>query len=128
MPWELNSDRPIYAQLIEQIELKICSGVYALGSKMPSVRDLAQEAAVNPNTMQKALAKLEEDGLLYTNRTSGRFVTEDAQIVKHVKNRLAQSQISEFLDKMKNLGFDKKEIILIIENILEEDGKNERDS
>lgn len=120
MPWELKSDRPIYAQLIEQLELRICSGVYALGSKMPSVRDLAQEASVNPNTMQRALAKLEEDGLLYTNRTSGRFVTEDIKMVQKVKNKLAQDQIEEFLEKMKRLGFEQKEILNILTTMLEE--------
>ncbi len=130
MPWDLKSDRPIYTQLIEQIELMICSGIYALGTKLPSVRDLAQEAAVNPNTMQKALAKLEEDGLLYTNRTSGRFVTEDADIVKQVKGRLALSQINDFLKKMKNLGFQNKEIISMVENLLEskEDDYHEHNS
>ena len=130
MPWDLKSDRPIYTQLIEQIELMICSGMYELGSKLPSVRDLAQEAAVNPNTMQKALAKLEEDELLYTNRTSGRFVTENSNIVKQVKSRLAQSQINDFLDKMKNLGFKNDEIISLVENILEskEDDDSEYNS
>ncbi|NLO37946.1 MAG: GntR family transcriptional regulator [Ruminiclostridium sp.] len=120
MSWDLKSDRPIYAQLIEQLELKICSGIYALGSKLPSVRDLAQEASVNPNTMQRALAKLEEDGLLYTNRTSGRFVTEDVKMVQKTKNRLAQEQIQEFLEKMKRLGFDQKDILNILANMLEE--------
>lgn len=120
MSWDLKSDRPIYAQLIEQLELKICSGIYALGSKLPSVRDLAQEASVNPNTMQRALAKLEEDGLLYTNRTSGRFVTEDVKMVQKTKNRLAQEQIEEFLEKMKRLGFDQKDILKILAEMLEE--------
>jgi DNA-binding transcriptional regulator YhcF (GntR family) len=120
MSWDLKSDRPIYAQLIEQLELKICSGIYALGTKLPSVRDLAQEASVNPNTMQRALAKLEEDGLLYTNRTSGRFVTEDVKMVQKTKNRLAQEQIQEFLEKMKRLGFDQKDILNILANMLEE--------
>lgn len=114
MPWELKPDRPIYAQLIEQIELKICSGVYALGSKLPSVRDLAQEASVNPNTMQRALSKLEENGLLYTNRTSGKYVTEDVKMVQNVKNRLAQELIHEFLQNMKRLGFDEKKILAVI--------------
>lgn len=120
MSWDLKSDRPIYAQLIEQLELKICSGIYALGSKLPSVRDLAQEASVNPNTMQRALAKLEEDGLLYTNRTSGRFVTEDVKMVQKMKSKLAQEQIEEFLEKMNRLGFDKKEIMNILAEMLEE--------
>ena len=112
MPWDLKSDRPIYAQIIEQIELKICSGIYPLGSKLASVRDLAQEASVNPNTMQRALAKLEEDGLLYTNRTSGRFVTEDVKMIEQVKNKLAQEQVEDFMEKMKRLGFGQKEILV----------------
>ncbi|MGE5614516.1 MAG: GntR family transcriptional regulator [Bacillota bacterium] len=120
MPWELKTDRPIYTQLIEQIELKICSGVYALGSRLPSVRDLAQEASVNPNTMQRALAKLEEDGLIYTSRTSGRFVTEDENVVYKVKNKLALEQARDFLEKMKQLGFESKEILSIVKTMLEE--------
>lgn len=120
MPWELNADRPIYAQLIEQIELKICSGIYAPGSRLPSVRDLAREASVNPNTMQRALAKLEEDGLLYSTRTSGRFVTEDDSVIYQVKNKLAQEQIQDFLKKMKQLGFENKEILSMLKTMLEE--------
>lgn len=123
MSWDLKSDRPIYSQLIEQIELKICSGIFAPGTKLPSVRELAQDAAVNPNTMQRALSKLEEDGLLYTNRTSGRFVTEDVKMIQQAKYRLAQEQISEFLEKMKSLGFDKAETLSIISEMLKEANK-----
>jgi DNA-binding transcriptional regulator YhcF (GntR family) len=118
--WDLKSDRPIYLQLIEQIEIKICSGIFEPGSKLPSVRELAQEAAVNPNTMQKALSILEENGLLYTNRTSGRFITEDAKMIQQAKQKLAQDQISEFIEKMKSLGFDKTETLSIISTMLEE--------
>lgn len=120
MPWDLKSDRPIYAQLVEQIELKICSGIYPLGSRMPSVRDLAQEASVNPNTMQRALAKLEEDGLLYTVRTSGRFVTEDVNMIKQIKSKLAKEHVYEFLEKMTTLGFEHEDILSIITTITEE--------
>jgi DNA-binding transcriptional regulator YhcF (GntR family) len=120
MPWDLKPDRPIYTQLIEQIQLNIFSGVYPLGSKLPSVRDLAQEAAVNPNTMQRALAKLEEDGLIITHRTSGRSITEDANMVKLARNRLAKEQIAEFLEKMKLMGFEKQETLTLITTMLEE--------
>ncbi len=120
MPWELKADRPIYSQLIEQIELKICSGVYPLGSKLPSVRDLAREASVNPNTMQRALSKLEEDGLLYSNRTSGRFVTEDIEKVNQVKNKLAQEHVRVFLKNMTELGFGHDEILSLIKSIAKE--------
>ncbi len=120
MSWDLKSDRPIYTQLIEQIEIKICSGEFPPGSKLPSVRELAQEAAVNPNTMQKALSMLEEDGLLYTNRTSGRYITEDVTLIQQSKNKLAQEQVLEFLEKMKSLGFNTTETLSIISLMLEE--------
>ncbi|HCS73564.1 MAG TPA: GntR family transcriptional regulator [Clostridiales bacterium] len=120
MSWDLKSDRPIYTQLIEQLELRICAGVYPPGGRMPSVRDLAQEASVNPNTMQRALAKLEEDGLLYSHRTSGRFVTEDTSRIRETKSKLAQEQIEEFLQKITDLGFEISEILSIIKKITEE--------
>ncbi|MDP4160096.1 MAG: GntR family transcriptional regulator [Bacillota bacterium] len=120
MPWELKSDRPIYTQLIEQIELMIVSGVYPPGSKLPSVRDMAQEAEVNPNTMQKALVKLEEDGLIITHRTSGRSITEDATMIERAKTKLAQEQVSEFLEKMQLLGFEQHEILTIINHMVKE--------
>lgn len=120
MPWDLKSDRPIYTQLIEKIELKIFSGEYPLGSNLPSVRDLANEASVNPNTMQRALVKLEEDGLIVTHRTKGRTITEDADMIKRAKNRLAKTQIAEFLEKMKLMGFDKDEVLVLINDIIEE--------
>lgn len=111
MAWDLKSDRPIYTQLVEQIELMICSGIYPVGSKLPSVRDFAKEAGVNPNTMQRALAKLEEDGLVNTNRTSGKFVTEDRKMIEQVKNKLAKEHIKDFLNKMAELGFDSEDVI-----------------
>ena len=111
MAWELKSDRPIYTQLIEQIGHLIVSGVYRPGDKLPSVRDLASEAAVNPNTMQKALSELERSGLIYTNRTSGRYITEDNKMIDEMKHSLAKEQLAEFLEKMKQLGFEKQEIL-----------------
>jgi DNA-binding transcriptional regulator YhcF (GntR family) len=120
MPWELKSDRPIYTQLSEQIQLLIFSGAYPLGSRLPSVRDMAREAAVNPNTMQRALAKLEEDGLVITHRTSGRSVTEDAGLVEKAKTKLAQEQILVFLGKMQLLGLNPGEVLILIENTIKE--------
>ena len=120
MHWDIKTDRPIYTQLIEQIQLKICSGVYPPGSRLPSVRDLAREASVNPNTMQRALAELEEAGLLYTHRTSGRFVTEDTEMIRKTRNKLAKEQVQVFLKKMKDLGFEYGEILSIISDLAEE--------
>ncbi|MGX8711376.1 GntR family transcriptional regulator [Clostridium sp. KNHs216] len=121
MAWNLKSDRPIYAQLIEQIELLIVSGVYPAGSKLPSVRDMAGEASVNPNTMQRALAQLENDGLLYSQRTSGRFVTEDVERIMQTKNSLAQGLIEEFIENMGNLGYDRQQTISLLERISKEE-------
>lgn len=115
MPWDLKSDRPIYTQLLEYIQLAIISGNFLPGDKLPSVRDLAAEASVNPNTMQKALVELERNGLVYTQRTSGRFITEDVNMIKELKERIARQQISEFFEAMKRLGFSPQETIRLIE-------------
>ena len=88
MAWELDSDRPIFIQIVERIQMEIISGKYSPGDKLPSVRDLAAVAAVNPNTMQKALTELERTGLVYSQRTSGRFITEDAKMIEELKNNL----------------------------------------
>jgi len=120
MPWELNSDRPIYAQLVEQMELRILTGIYPPGSRLPSVRDIAQEAAVNPNTMQRALAQLEEAGLLVTHRTSGRSVTEDANMITQARERLAREQIELFLANMRKLGFEPRDTLAIVADMLKE--------
>ncbi len=110
MAWELKNDRPIYLQLMEQLKLLIISGAYPPGSRVPTVRELASEAAVNPNTMQKALSELERNGLLYANRTSGRFITEDITMIKEMKFELAKEQLTAFLEQMERLGFSKEEI------------------
>lgn len=118
LTWNLNSDRPIYSQLIDKIKMDIISGVYKPGDKIPSVRELAADASVNPNTMQKALTELERDGLVYSQRTSGRFITEDENMIKDVKNQLAIEQISEFFEKMRQLGYKREETMMLVENAL----------
>lgn len=124
MPWNLKSDRPIYTQLIEQIELMIVSGVYPVGSKLPSVRDMAADAAVNPNTMQRALSQLESEGLLFSQRTSGRFVTEDGDKIMQVKKNFAVEVIREFLSKMNQLGYDKEQTLSLLDHIMKEEEGN----
>ncbi len=115
MAWELKSDRPIYTQLSDYIKLGIISGKYLPGDKLPSVRDLAEEASVNPNTMQKALVELERLGMVYTQRTSGRFITEDEEMIKKLKQSVAKQQITEFFEAMKKLGFSMEETIQLVE-------------
>ena len=104
MSWKLNPDRPVYVQLIERITTDIIAGIYPPGSKLPSVRDLAQTAGVNPNTMQKALSEMERTNLVYSQRTSGRFITEDLSMIDDLKTELASEQIKEFLEKMEKIG------------------------
>lgn len=109
MNWHIANDRPIYLQLTEQITQRIVSGVYPPASRLPSVRDLAAEAGVNPNTMQRALADMERDGLVITNRTAGRIITEDTAMINKVREELAAARIAEFLQGMETLGFSAKE-------------------
>lgn len=120
MIWNLKSDRPIYLQLLEHIELSIISGVYKPGDKLPSVRDLAEDASVNPNTMQKALVELERSGLVYTQRTTGRFITEDRKMIENLKRNYAKEEISAFFEKMKQLGFSVSETIDLLQNLSKE--------
>ena len=122
MPWNLNSDRPIFIQIIEKIQMDIISGLYQPGDKLPSVRDLAQKASVNPNTMQKALSELERTGLVYSQRTSGRFITEDTAMIDNLKSELAKEIITQFLDNMEKLGIEKGEAISLISQISKGDG------
>ncbi len=117
MPWNLDSDRPIFIQIIEKIQMDIISGLYHPGDKLPSVRDLAQRASVNPNTMQKALSELERTGLVYSQRTSGRFITEDTAMIDNLKSELAKELITQFLDSMEKLGIEKEEAISLISKI-----------
>lgn len=114
MGWTLDSDRPIFLQIVECIQMDIISGRYQAGDKLPTVRDLASEAAVNPNTMQKAFAELERMGLVYSQRTSGRFITEDLSLIEGLKKDFAQTKIEEFLASMRQIHFDDKEILSLI--------------
>lgn len=118
MPWNLDNDRPIYLQLMERIQHDIISGVYKPGDKLPSVRDLAVEAAVNPNTMQKALSELERCGLVYSQRTSGRFITDNTDMLKEMRTELAREHIQNFFEQMRKLGFSDKDTLEMIRNTI----------
>lgn len=118
MTWQLDNDRPIYLQLMERIQMDIISGRYAPGDKLPSVRELAVEASVNPNTMQKALAELERSGLVYSQRTSGRFITEDKELMKELKREQAVRYLEEFFTNMRHLGLQDEEIRILFEDAM----------
>ncbi len=114
MQWQFSNDAPIYTQLIQQVKVGIVTGAFPPGERLPSVRDMATEAGVNPNTMQRALAELERDGLVYSQRTAGRFVTEDNTMINTAKRSLAERHVKTFLEAMLRLGFRKDEIIDLI--------------
>lgn len=111
MSWNLSKERPIYIQLVEQIKLQILSGHYRPGERFPSVRELATEAAVNPNTMQKALAALEQEGLLIGSRTNGRTVTSDESLIGSMRDELADGIVENCYQALAKLGFSKEECI-----------------
>ncbi len=117
MDWTFRNDLPIYSQLVDRIKLAIVSGALPPGERLASVRDLATEAGVNPNTMQRALQELERQGLVFSQRTAGRFVTEDITVIDEIKKTLAKGQIESFLKAMKELGYDRQGII----DLLKED-------
>lgn len=120
MSWKLDSDRPIYSQLLEYLLVNIVSGTYPQGSKLPSVRELAAVAGVNPNTMQRAFTELERIGLIRTERTLGRFVTEDDEMIKKAREEMAGEQLEIFISKMEQLGFTKAEILGFVKKKVEE--------
>ena len=122
MKWDFSNDGPIYSQLIGQIKVGIVSGVFPPGERLPSVRDLATEAGVNPNTMQRALTELERDGLVYSQRTAGRFVTEDESMIELAKRSLAETQIKSFLESMTHLGYKQEEILSLVRQEAAEEG------
>ena len=111
MAWQFNANRPIYQQIVDEIELRILNGTYEMGMRLPSVRDLAVLAAVNPNTMQRALAELEEMGLVSTQRNTGRTVTTDDSAVSRARDTKASLLAETFLMQMKALGLSRKEVL-----------------
>lgn len=115
MKWEFYDDRPIYSQIIEQMKLFIVSGEFSPGEKVMPVRELAYAAGVNPNTMQRALSELERMGLMSSNRTSGRFVTDDVGIIQSAKLEIARKSISDFLSNMQKIGYDREAAIKLLE-------------
>lgn len=121
MAWEFDKNKPIYIQLVEIIKFKIAAGELVAGEKFTSVRDLAEEADVNPNTMQRALAELEREELLYSKRTSGRFVTEDTKKINIMRRNLAKKDIKDLKERLLRLGYKEEEILEVITNIIKEE-------
>ncbi len=118
MAWQFDNTKPIYIQLVEELKLQIISGAIPIGSKLASVRDMAEEAGVNPNTMQRALAELERENLVFSQRTTGRFVTEDEDLVRQLRRTFAVEKISELTATLLQIGYTKNELIELINTCL----------
>ena len=121
MEWKIAEDRPIWIQLSEQLTAQIASGVYQPGQRLPSVREFAADAGGNPNTMQRALTDLESKGLIITNRTAGRSVTQDMETIKQLRTDRAMEQVRQFLAQMSELGYTKEEIGMVLTQALKEE-------
>ena len=121
MSWHFVNDRPIYAQLVEQIQLKILAGEYEPGGRLPAIRELSAEAAVNPNTLQRAFLELEQKGLVYTQRTAGRFISEDQEKIAALRQEYAKRTVAEFFGQMRSLGYDANEIVQLVTEIMKEE-------
>ena len=123
MSEQFDSSRPIYAQLVERLKARILAGTYQSGGHLDSVRDLAAAAGVNPNTMQRALAQLEAEGLVRTERTSGRFVTEDTDLIEQLRVSAARNIAADFLEKMRSIGYTPQQAAELLHNWNETEGK-----
>ena len=124
MNYIFDNERPIYIQLVELIRIDIVSGKYEKGSKLPSVRKLALTMKVNPNTMQKALVELENEKLIYTERTNGKYVTEDEKKLEKIKKQLAQEKVNNYLNSMKSIGINYEDAIRYLQELGGKDGNN----
>ena len=120
MEWYFRNDQPIYTQLTQHITLAILSGSIPSGGRLPTVRELAADAGVNPNTVQRALAELEGTGLLHTQRTAGRFVTEDLSVIQSAKEELARGRTREYLSSMAQLGYSRQQVKALLDTWEEE--------
>ncbi len=120
MGFNFNNDTPIYLQIIDYIKMQIISKKYLPGEKIPSVRELSLLLEVNPNTVQKSLAELEDIGLIITERTNGKFVTEQQAVLDAVKNQVINKLTHNFLNSMNELGISHEETLDILKNLNKE--------
>ena len=125
MEWDIRNDQPIYTQLIQQVTLAILSGTFPCGGRLPPVREMAAEAGVNPNTMQRALQELESRGLLQAQRTAGRTVTADDTALQALRRRRAGTLAAEFLHQMQALGLTEAEIETLLRETAQQAQKKE---
>ena len=120
MAWKFDNSAPIYLQIMEQIKVMIARGELAPGDKVPAVRDMALTAGVNPNTMQKALAELEREGVLYSNRTAGRFVAETSGKDINIRDQVSEKYVETYVESMRRSGFSDDEIVKLVKNYIKD--------
>lgn len=120
MAWEFNEKSPIYSQIAEHIKMQIVSQEIKSGDQLPTVRELAQEAGVNPNTMQRAFTELEREGMVFSQRTSGRFVTEDNLLIGNIRQQVAKAELATFVNNMKKIGYKLDEITVALDHFIKE--------
>lgn len=118
MAWSFSSDRPVYLQIAERIIRSVLSGEYNSGEQIPSVRQLALEAAVNPNTVQHAFNELENEGVIISKGTLGRFVTEDNEIIEECRKNEARKAVEQFAENMKRLSITEKQAIIMVKEAM----------
>lgn len=121
MSWKFDEKSPIYAQIAQHIKMQIISQEIKSGEQLPTVREIAEIAGVNPNTMQRAFSELEREGMVYAQRTSGRFVTDDKELIVQKRNELAELELKNFVDNMTKIGFSIKEILSVLNTYITEE-------
>lgn len=125
MAWKFNDGAPIYLQIVNTLKRNIANGAYPPGSRLPSVRDLALEAGVNPNTMQRALSELERSGLVNSQRTAGRFITEDASALLDLRKSMSEEIVSEFIARLRGIGMSDEQILDTVRDKINSEHKEE---
>lgn len=119
MGFDFSNNTPIYLQISELLKIKIISGEYIPGERLPSVRDLGIALKANPNTVQRALSELEDDRLIFTERTNGKFVTEDKHTISRYKSQYANNLALDYIRNMENIGLSKADAVNLIKSIKE---------
>jgi len=119
MSWTFDNNKPIYLQIMDKIKLQIVSHKLEPNQQLPTVRELASEAGVNPNTIQRALSDLEREGFVYTKRTAGRFVTEDLDLILKSRKQLSEEQLQQFVTGMVEFGYEKEELPTVLRDYIE---------
>ncbi|MBC1743621.1 GntR family transcriptional regulator [Listeria welshimeri] len=116
---KFDDSKPIYKQIVHYIHTEIVTGIYAAGDKLLSVRELATKLEVNPTTIQRAYAEMEEAGIIYTVRGTGKYMTEDKRRIEQLENDIAKQLTENFINEMSKLGINKEKIIAWVKKVEE---------